>query len=80
MGARHFQIKDHLRRNGVVAFSSNYALYGIEAVLESELFRSLGNAAFTSTKISCLGGSSSPSSMQGVPAVKNLRAKERTYH
>jgi len=28
MGAPYFQIKDHLRRNGVVAFSSNYALYG----------------------------------------------------
>ncbi|MHA6137917.1 translesion error-prone DNA polymerase V subunit UmuC [Pseudomonas mohnii] len=28
MGAYYFQIKDHLRRNGVVAFSSNYALYG----------------------------------------------------
>lgn len=28
MGQPFFQIKDHLRRNGVVAFSSNYALYG----------------------------------------------------
>ncbi len=28
MGAPYFQIKDHLRSNGVVAFSSNYALYG----------------------------------------------------
>jgi DNA polymerase V len=28
MGAPYFQIKDHLRRTGVVAFSSNYALYG----------------------------------------------------
>jgi DNA polymerase V len=28
MGAPYFQIKDDLRRNGVVAFSSNYALYG----------------------------------------------------
>lgn len=28
MGQPYFQIKDHLRRNGVVAFSSNYALYG----------------------------------------------------
>ena len=28
MGAPYFQIKDHLHRNGVVAFSSNYALYG----------------------------------------------------
>ncbi|WP_268799083.1 translesion error-prone DNA polymerase V subunit UmuC [Pseudomonas huanghezhanensis] len=28
MGAPYFQIKDHLRQNGVVAFSSNYALYG----------------------------------------------------
>ena len=28
MGAPYFQIKNHLRRNGVVAFSSNYALYG----------------------------------------------------
>jgi len=28
MGAPYFQIKDHLRRSGVVAFSSNYALYG----------------------------------------------------
>ncbi|WP_296187907.1 Y-family DNA polymerase [Pseudomonas sp. UBA1879] len=28
MGAPYYQIKDHLRRNGVVAFSSNYALYG----------------------------------------------------
>jgi DNA polymerase V len=28
MGSPYFQIKDHLRRNGVVAFSSNYALYG----------------------------------------------------
>lgn len=28
MGAPYFQIKDHLRKNGVVAFSSNYALYG----------------------------------------------------
>jgi DNA polymerase V len=28
MGAPYFQIKDNLRRNGVVAFSSNYALYG----------------------------------------------------
>lgn len=28
IGAPYFQIKDHLRRNGVVAFSSNYALYG----------------------------------------------------
>jgi len=28
MGAPYFQIKDMLRRNGIVAFSSNYALYG----------------------------------------------------
>ncbi|SIR45676.1 Y-family DNA polymerase [Pseudomonas sp. A214] len=28
MGAPYFQIKDDLRRHGVVAFSSNYALYG----------------------------------------------------
>lgn len=28
MGQPYFQIKDHLRRNGVAAFSSNYALYG----------------------------------------------------
>lgn len=28
MGQPYFQIKDHLRRNGIVAFSSNYALYG----------------------------------------------------
>jgi DNA polymerase V len=28
MGAPHFQIKDTLRRHGIVAFSSNYALYG----------------------------------------------------
>jgi DNA polymerase V len=28
MGAPYFQIKDHLRRNGVIPFSSNYALYG----------------------------------------------------
>jgi len=28
MGAPYFQIKDLLRRHGIVAFSSNYALYG----------------------------------------------------
>lgn len=28
MGAPFFQIKDTLRRHGIVAFSSNYALYG----------------------------------------------------
>ncbi|RMP44317.1 hypothetical protein ALO95_200454 [Pseudomonas syringae pv. antirrhini] len=28
MGAPYFQIKDTLRQNGIVAFSSNYALYG----------------------------------------------------
>ncbi|WP_434603098.1 translesion error-prone DNA polymerase V subunit UmuC [Pseudomonas sp. Z1-12] len=28
MGQPYFQITDHLRRHGVVAFSSNYALYG----------------------------------------------------
>ncbi|BCS45132.1 hypothetical protein A3SK_0102335 [Pseudomonas amygdali pv. tabaci str. 6605] len=28
MGAPYFQIKDVLRHNGVIAFSSNYALYG----------------------------------------------------
>ncbi|KPC56112.1 DNA-directed DNA polymerase [Pseudomonas amygdali pv. morsprunorum] len=28
MGAPYFQIKDVLRQNGVIAFSSNYALYG----------------------------------------------------
>ncbi|MFJ5254071.1 translesion error-prone DNA polymerase V subunit UmuC [Pseudomonas sp. NPDC088414] len=28
MGQPYFQIKDHLRQHGVVAFSSNYALYG----------------------------------------------------
>jgi DNA polymerase V len=28
MGAPYFQIKDMLRQNGIVAFSSNYALYG----------------------------------------------------
>ena len=28
MGQPYFQIKDHLRRNSIVAFSSNYALYG----------------------------------------------------
>lgn len=28
MGAPYFQIKDMLRRHGIVAFSSNYALYG----------------------------------------------------
>ncbi|WP_336353190.1 translesion error-prone DNA polymerase V subunit UmuC [Pseudomonas atacamensis] len=28
MGQPYFQIKDHLRQHGIVAFSSNYALYG----------------------------------------------------
>jgi DNA polymerase V len=28
MGQPYFQIKDHLSRHGIVAFSSNYALYG----------------------------------------------------
>ena len=28
MGQPYFQVKDHLRRYGIVAFSSNYALYG----------------------------------------------------
>ncbi|WP_045490599.1 Y-family DNA polymerase [Pseudomonas sp. StFLB209] len=28
MGAPYFQIKDDLRRHGIIAFSSNYALYG----------------------------------------------------
>ncbi len=28
MAAPYFQIKDDLRRHGVMAFSSNYALYG----------------------------------------------------
>ena len=28
MGAPYFQIKDDLRRHGIQAFSSNYALYG----------------------------------------------------
>src|SRR3989344_4445801 len=28
MGAPYFQIKDVLRKHGIVAFSSNYALYG----------------------------------------------------
>lgn len=28
MGAPYFQIKDTLRRHGIMAFSSNYALYG----------------------------------------------------
>lgn len=28
MGEPYFQIKDHLRRHGIVAFSSNYSLYG----------------------------------------------------
>lgn len=28
MGAPYYQIKDQLRRHGIVAFSSNYALYG----------------------------------------------------
>lgn len=28
MGQPYFQVKDLLRRHGVVAFSSNYALYG----------------------------------------------------
>ena len=28
MGAPYFQIKDLLRQHGIVAFSSNYALYG----------------------------------------------------
>lgn len=28
MGQPYFQIKDHLRRHGIVAFSSKYALYG----------------------------------------------------
>jgi len=28
MGAPYFQIKDTLRHHGIVAFSSNYALYG----------------------------------------------------
>ncbi|WP_434677098.1 translesion error-prone DNA polymerase V subunit UmuC [Pseudomonas sp. R1-18] len=40
MGAPYFQIKDVLRQNGVVAFSSNYALYGdmserVMAIIES---------------------------------------------
>jgi DNA polymerase V len=40
MGQPYFQIRDHLRRNGVVAFSSNYALYGdiserVMSVIES---------------------------------------------
>jgi DNA polymerase V len=40
MGQPYFQIKDYLRRNGVVAFSSNYALYGdmserVMAIIES---------------------------------------------
>lgn len=40
MGAPYFQIKDLLRRHGIVAFSSNYALYGdiserVMSVIES---------------------------------------------
>jgi DNA polymerase V len=40
MGQPYFQIKDHLRRHGIVAFSSNYALYGdmserVMAIIES---------------------------------------------
>ena len=40
MGAPYFQIKDILRREGIVAFSSNYALYGdmsqrVMSVIES---------------------------------------------
>jgi DNA polymerase V len=40
MGAPYFQIRDVLRQNGIVAFSSNYALYGdmserVMAIIES---------------------------------------------
>lgn len=40
MGEPYFQIKDKLRRHGIVAFSSNYALYGdmsqrVMSVIES---------------------------------------------
>lgn len=40
MGAPYFQIRDKLRRHGIVAFSSNYALYGdmsqrVMSVIES---------------------------------------------
>ncbi len=42
MGQPYFQVKDQLKRHGIVAFSSNYALFGdmsdrVMAVLESHV-------------------------------------------
>jgi len=63
MGEPYFQCKDTLRRHGIVAFSSNYALYGdmserVMALIESmvpaaEVYRSMSVSricrAFTAT-------------------------------
>jgi len=45
MGAPYFQIKDTLRRHGIAAFSSNYALYGqiserVMTIMESMTYAS----------------------------------------
>lgn len=73
MGQPYFQIKDHLRRHGIVAFSSNYALYGdmserVMTIIESMSQRSRSTASMKRLPISLasqaiylpLGGTCAP--------------------
>lgn len=55
MGAPYFQIKDTLRRHGIVAFSSNYALYGQMSERVMTLIESMvpGSEVYSIDEIFC---------------------------
>lgn len=58
MGEPYFQVKDKLRRHGIKAFSSNYALYGdmserVMTLIDS-MVRPLRSTASTSASLICL--------------------------
>lgn len=72
MGEPYFQIKDKLRRHGIVAFSSNYALYGDMSQRVMSLIESMVPA------VEVYSIDESFADLRGVPCPENLGREIRT--
>ena len=72
MGEPYFQIKDKLRRHGIVAFSSNYALYGDMSQRVMSVIESMVPA------VEVYSIDESFADLRGVPCLENLGREIRT--
>ena len=72
MGEPYFQIKDKLRRHGIVAFSSNYALYGDMSQRVMSVIESMVPA------VEVYSIDESFADLRGVPCPENLGREIRT--